>query len=150
MITLSGKTVGLEVASQEILGEAGRNAIPLVERAAKTLAKAIQRNVSHEGAPSRPGQYPKRVTGHLHDSIGSSEAKLTGMAITAFFGVGAGPDGRAGAAKAKADGVNIFAEANSLEFGKVTKTGVRIAPRPFVRPTINQMEPAIEAMLENG
>jgi hypothetical protein len=150
MIALEGKTIGLDIAAEELGPEVMKNAVPNVTRAAKAIRDRIQRNISRMGPPSPPGSYPARVTGHLFHSIGSSRAELTGSAVTAFVGVGAGADGRAGAAAAKADGVNIFAEANSLEFGSVTKTGMRRSPRPFVRPTINEMEAGIVAMLERG
>jgi len=148
LLKLEGKTVGLEGIAEDLMGETAMDALPIVADAAASIRNRMKINVSKTFGPSSPGEYPAKVAGHLQDSIGASDAKITGRAVTAFFGVGAGRDGAAGAAKAKADGVNIYAEANSLEFGSVTKKGARRAARPFVRSTIAAMENDIVSLLE--
>ena len=151
MFQMKGRTTVDDSIILGIEGEVARDIVPVVAAAARRLAVAMRRNVGRSYPPaSKPGEFPAKVQGFLQGAIGWSTAKQTGRAVTAFVGAGAGKEGRAGGNKAKAAGVNVYAEANSLEYGSVDKKGNRRAPRPWLRPTMNQMESEIVRMLERG
>ena len=83
---------------------------------------------------SRPGEAPGMDTGELERSIkrgpvrlGRDKRSVTGQVVSS----------------------RSYEEVNSVEYGHVNADGTRTLPRPFLRPTDEQVGPRIAELLED-
>lgn len=148
MIEFRGQTFGLDEFNLDVRRETLRDAKPLVAESARLIADRMRREVERVG-PTPPGTPVGKEDGYLQGAIGSSTAEIHRDTVTAFVGVGAGRDGRAGAAAGRAAGVNVFEYATVHEYGG-RFAGRTYPPRSFVRYTVSLMEPHVDALLEAG
>jgi len=83
---------------------------------------------------SRPGETPGVDTGELERSIKRGRVRL-------------GRDKRTVTGQVVSD--KSYEEVNSVEYGHVNADGTRTLPRPFLRPTDEQVGPRIAELLED-
>lgn len=148
------KWEGLDGLGDDVL----RELRPRAERAVKTAAVRFEAElkrtltgarsgrtyrVSRTGAlhvASAPGEPPAVLTGALRNSMGHTEPKWQGFTVSSEVGSGLG---------VKATGTDDpDAYARRLEFGGSDSRGVYIAPRPYMQPTSDRMEPVIQQIFE--
>lgn len=143
---LEMRTEGLKAMAESAGREALDDSIPLADEAGEMMLDLSVRRLSRP-APSAPGQYPGRESGHLAASMGWKPAKRSGRTVVGIFGLGVGPRGRRGLAAARAAGTNVFEAYGIHEFGG-TRQGIRIPPRPFIRPTLAWIDEKLTRILE--
>lgn len=139
-----------EEALRELRGTAERSvlsaALYFVGQLKKTLTgrrSGRTYRVSRTGAlhvASAPGEPPAVLFGALRNSIGHTNPKWEGWAVSSEVGTGLGIGGGS-------DPSNAYAR--RLEFGGIDSRGVYIAPRPYMAPTEERVRPVIERRWES-
>lgn len=143
---------GLDGLGEELLRELRPRAEQAVKRAAVYFEGELKKTltgrrsgrtyrVSRTGTlhvASAPGEPPAVLTGALRNSIGHSRPRWEGLAVSSEVGTGLGA------------GNASEAYARRLEFGGADSRGVYIAPRPYMAPTAERVEPVIGAMWERA
>lgn len=151
-----GKTLGVKGIGRELLEQTARDVGPALIRGANRMVEATKKKLSVRGGPSRPGAPPALDEGMIHDGIGRADlvvAKSGGIGIAWGFGVGREALARiqAHAARRGTDLGEMFAIANTHEYGKVDYDQVRThPPRPYVRPTEAELQAEVVADIERS
>lgn len=85
-----------------------------------------------------PGEPPAVLSGALRNSIGHTRPRWRGPSISSEVGSGLGA------------GDAADAYARRQEFGGADSRGVYIPPHPWMAPTVERVEPRIDAMWRSG
>lgn len=153
-----GKWEGLdglgEGALREVMKRAERTIMQILVFAASEVKKTLTGTrtgrtyrVSKRGRlhiASAPGEPPAVLFGNLRNSVGHSKKPTwDGHAVSGEFGVGLGAKPRGG----RQDPGTTYARI--LEYGGVANRS-RIAPRPYLEPTVIRIDDQISQMMEQS
>jgi ElaB/YqjD/DUF883 family membrane-anchored ribosome-binding protein len=134
---------------EEIADEALEDLFSPVARAAEKVRGRMDEKLGRiQGRPSRPGEPPAEQVGALRDAVGRTgpfvDRGAEGTVVAAAVGIGVGDEATRRVAKWKGRGVNVFEYAPLLERGGFAG-GNRIAARPYVRATVEELRAEILA-----
>ena len=138
--------------AQGLVDETEVDVRPLIAKAGVMLVALAREKLSRMGGPSAPYQPPATVHGALLDTIGRTGPYTTPGQVTLAWGVGIGDQALARVNQWKAQGVNVYEYAHTLEVGgTVGEVHTRTyLPRPYIRPTEVELEGAITALWRAG
>lgn len=161
MIRMESRTQGIEGFAAGLVRETELDGVQAVKLAAVLFQNEVKLTLTGQrsgrlyrvpgtsGAvhqASAPGEPPAVLFGHLRNSIGHTDPVVKrGQAfviITAEVGTGLG----VGAQAVRNAEEDPRAYARRLELGGVDSRGVRILPRPYIRPAQEKVEPKIGAL----
>lgn len=90
---------------------------------------------------SAPGEPPAVLFDNLRGSVGHTDPKWEGLAVSSEVGPGIAAGRKANVSKAYA---------RRMELGGGDSRGVYIAPRPYMEPTAMRVEPEIGRIMERA
>lgn len=118
--------------ADELQDEVAKEVRPVLNEARQILLDAAHRNIERYGrdAPAPPGETPATVTGNLKKLTRKLSTRVRSRGRYASTGI-------------------IFApHTHLLEYGYTKPDGTRVLPRPFVGRTMEEVDPKVEALLQ--
>ncbi len=160
MMSLRVKLSAEEFAA-ELEGEILERAKAAVGRAADRVVTGIKSKLSrpYAGEAAAPGEAPRRRTGELAEAVHRTPVEVTGgrnvwcRVVVDHPGAGALEFGSVEARRGLFSGVDLTREQRNRVVGYLAAAGsggalVRRLPHPFLRPTLEEEAPALEAQLK--
>lgn len=114
--------------------------LPVVKQLAKAASKIFLTNVQRRlrgriaarGAASAEGEAPNYQSGDLYRSFDTASVRVLSNVVQAGI-----------------KSSEPHEKVNSIEYGHVSKGGVHVGPRPFLRPAEEAIRPEIDALAES-